>query len=347
MLWIDIRMTMGQRSDVHRVERRMLAALTAVLPRSAPVEVVAADGSYTVVRLGRRRLALHWVGRAGVREVRDVLGLRDRPDIIVGSELSLAARAAAGEAGLGWVDETGGAEIVADDIVVSRSGRPERARTRPKVWTPSVLGVAEAILCGATPTVAAIAEATGHSQSSAAHALSVLTGMGLLDAEARRGQRSGRRVIDADRLLGEYAQAAGRVTAKAQLQCGVAWRDPLVSLERIGQRWDQAGAEWAVTGAVGAAVLAPYLTDVGGGEVYVEATGRPDLLAMAREADIEPMDGGRLLLRPFPTAASRRLATRQDGLRVAPWPRVYADLRLVGVRGEEAAEHLREVVHGR
>jgi hypothetical protein len=338
-------MTMSKRSDVHRVQRRALAALTAVLPAQAHVEVIAADGSSVVVRVGRRRLALRWVGRAGVREVRDALGLRERPDIIVGSELSLAARAAAGEAGLGWVDETGAAEIVLDRIVVSRSGRPTRASTRPTGWTPSVLGVAEAILCGTTATVSATAETTGHSQSSTAHALSVLAEMGLLAAEAPRGQRSGRRVIDAGRLLDEYAQAAGRVTARAQLQCGVVWRDPLASLARIGQRWDRAGRQWALTGAMGAAVLAPYLTDLGGGEVYVEATGQPDLIEMARLADIEPMDGGRLLLRPFPTASSRRLATRHDELRVAPWPRVYADLRLVGVRGEEAAEHLREVIH--
>lgn len=325
----------------------MLAALGAVLPRSVDLKVMVADESSVSVQVGSSLLALRWVGRAGVREVRDVLALRDRPDVIVGSELSLAARAAAAEAELGWLDETGAAEIVADGIIVSRSGRPGRSSTRPTGWTPSVIGVAEAILCGTTPTVAAVAEATGHSQSSAAHALSVLSEMGLLDAEARRGRRSGRRVIDAGRLLEEYAQAAARVAVKTQLQCGVAWRDPLTSLARIGQRWDRAGAEWAATGAMAAAALAPYLTDIGGGEVYVEATSQPELLRMARLADIEPMDGGRLLLRPFPTAASRRLATRQDGLRIAPWPRVYADLRPAGVRGEEAAEHLREVVHDR
>jgi len=38
---------------------------------------------------------------------------------------------------------------------------------------------------------------------------------------------------------------------------------------------------------------------------------------------------------------------RPCGIRVVPWPRVYADLRLVGVRGEDAAEHLREVMRGR
>lgn len=48
---------------------------------------------------GDARLALRWVSAAGMHEVQDVLGLRDRPDVIVGSELSLAARTAAGAAG--------------------------------------------------------------------------------------------------------------------------------------------------------------------------------------------------------------------------------------------------------
>jgi hypothetical protein len=60
-----------------------------------------------------------------------------------------------------------------------------------------------------------------------------------------------------------------------------------------------------------------------------------------------PIEGGRLTLRPFPTVAVRRLAETIDGLRVAPWPRVYVDLLSAGVRGEEAAEHLREVIHAR
>jgi len=47
------------------------------------------------------------------------------------------------------------------------------------------------------------------------------------------------------------------------------------------------------------------------------------------------------------TVTGRRLATRVDGLMVAPWPRVFADVRTVGVRGEEAAEHLREAMHDR
>lgn len=343
---------MYQRTDdkvgsAGRVERRMAAALRAVLPPLVPVEVTAAPGpSDASVRIGDHRLLVRWVGKAGLREVRDTLRLADRPDVIVGSHLSLAARAEAGDAGLSWVDETGAAEIAVGQLVVSRTGRPPEERRRTAGWTASVISVAEAILCGTPATVSATAEATGHSLSSTAHALTTLTEMGLLDAETLRGPRSGRRVVDADRLLDEYAHAARR-RSKAELRCGLAWRDPVGSVAQVAQRWERAGIAWAATAALGAAVLAPYLAEVTSGEVYVEATGQPELLAVARVGRIEPLDGGRLLLRPFPTAGSRLLAAEAGGLRVAPWPRVYADLRQVGVRGEEAAEHLREVVGGR
>jgi hypothetical protein len=338
----------NKRSNEGGVERRMLAAFAAALPQAVRVEVLAFKNQSLVVRLGRQRLVLRWVGRAGVREVHDVLGLRDRPDVIVGSELSFAARAVAGETGLGWVDETGSAEVIAGNIVVSKLSRPDRMSVvRPNKWTPSVIGVAEAILSGTTPTVAAAAEATGHSLSSTAHALATLADMGMLQSEARRGPRSGRKVVDADRLLEEYAQAAAAAQASVSLRCGVVWRDPLGTLKRIGKSWDRAGLGWALTGAIAAAVLAPYLSEIGGGEVYVQAAHGPELLEMASLAGIEPMEGGRLVLRPFPTLASWHLAAETDGLRMAPWPRVYADLRLTGVRGEEAAEHLREVIGGR
>jgi len=40
------------------------------------------------------------------------------------------------------------------------------------------------------------------------------------------------------------------------------------------------------------------------------------------------------------------MATEVDGLRVVPWPRLVADLRRSGVRGEEAAEHVKEMLAG-
>ena len=82
-------------------------------------------------------------------------------------------------------------------------------------------------------------------------------------------------------------------------------------------------------------------------DVYVDANTILGLEAAAGAVDLRPIEGGRLTIRPFPSVTARRMATRVDGLMVAPWPRVFADVRTVGVRGEEAAEHLREVMHGR
>ncbi len=64
------------------------------------------------------------------------------------------------------------------------------------------------------------------------------------------------------------------------------------------------------------------------------------------QVDLQPIEGGRLMLRPVPTSTTLSLSSMVDGLHVAPWPRIYVDLRSSGVRGEEAAEHLREVVNG-
>ncbi|MHB1486644.1 MAG: hypothetical protein ACYCS7_07835 [Acidimicrobiales bacterium] len=336
---------MYESSETQSRTSRPEAAFRAVLPRAANLKVSATKGPDASVVVSSRRIKLRWVGRAGLREVRDVLELQNQPDVIVGSEFSLAARALATEAGLGWVDETGAAELAVGNIVISRAGF-RRPKTYAAGWSPAVTGVAEALLCGVPATVAATAEATGHSTSSVAEALAALTKWGLLEARVARGPRSGRRIVDPDRLLDEYAEAVLGQRPKVELRCGVLWRDPLVTLKQLGETWDSAGITWATTGTVAAAVLAPYLTDVTTGDIYVDARTEPDVRNAARAAQVEPMDGGRLVLRPFPTQSSRRLATAIDGMRVAPWPRVYADLRQIGVRGEEAAEHLKEVIRG-
>jgi hypothetical protein len=326
-------------------ERRLLNALRAVLPAQAsPVAVVGSEGAVVHVRAGQHHLLAKWVGRAGLREVRDVLGLRLRPDIIIGSSISLAGRQEASRSGTGWVDESGAAEIVAGTILVSRTGRLVSKSAPPARWTPVVASVAEALLCGVKPTTSATAAATGHSISSTAYALYVLADLGLLRADRPRGPRSGRQVADPVRLLAQYAEAAPLLRPKAELRCGVIWREPTLVLAHFAEQMGEQGTTWAATGSLASMVLAPYLTDIGEGEVYVDAATMPEVINIARKARLEPMEGGRLVLRPFPTNASMLLASDIDGIRVAPWPRVYADLRPVGVRGEEAAEHLRETV---
>jgi len=73
-----------------------------------------------------------------------------------------------------------------------------------------------------------------------------------------------------------------------------------------------------------------------------------DLRRALFAAGLEEMEGGgRLQLRPFPTPGPRITTNIGPGLRSVLWPRAYADLRTAGVRGEDAADHLREEMsHG-
>jgi hypothetical protein len=330
------------------VARRAVGTVLAVLPRSVKARVPKSQGrAGPALIAGGRELQIEWIGEGTLGNARRVLARRrHRPDIVAARRLSPGAREALSEAGVGWVDETGAAEIAVGSIIVSRTGRPPEPTGKPKRWTAAVLAVAEAVLCGTKPTVATMTSATGLSTGSCTQALRFLTDLGLLEAPARRGKFSGRQVADPDRLLEAYASAAGRAPASLFLQVGVTWRDPVAGLAETGRRWNKAKLAWAATGAVAASTIAPYLTSVTTAEVYVDADSMALLEAAAAAVNLRPIEGGRLTLRPFPTVAVRELASKMDGLRVAPWPRVYVDLRQSGVRGEEAAEHLREVIRG-
>lgn len=314
-------------------------AVANVLPRT--VEAHAKGDRFLVNGVPLR---IQWAGEGWLGDVRPVLeGSDDRPDIVVVRRMSPGAREALAEAGLSWVDETGAAEISVDSIVVARPGRdPERTSE----WTPSVVAVAEALLCDTRATVKATREVTGLSTGSCTNALRVLEDSGLLVSDAARGRNSARRVEDFGRLLDAYAsEVAGRPPGP-RLELGMTWRDPLARLAEMGDRWRAAGRSWACTGVIAAAVLAPHLTSGTTAEVYVDAETLSDLDAASRDVGLRPIDGGRLSIRPFPTPTTRRLAETTNGLRIAPWPRVYADLRTSGVRGEQAAEHLRETMRG-
>jgi len=299
------------------------------------------------VKVAGRRFRVGWAGEGWTADVRPFLDSDSRVDVLAARRLSPGALAALEEAQVGWVDELGNAAISIGNLVVSRTGRAEVPPVRPPRWTPGFVSVAEAILCGIDATVSATAAATGLSTGTCTNALRTLTDLGLLETDAQRGRGAGRRVVDSDALLNAYADAATALSSPDQVAVGVTWRDPITGLTDLAPRLLSRNVQWAATGAVAAAVVAPLLTNVGTAVVYVDAPTVPALERVARSLDLKPIEGGRLILRPMPigwTAASRKLIA---GLLVAPWPRVYVDLRNLGVRGEEAAEHLVEVCRDR
>lgn len=331
-----------------QVADRVRAAVRAVLPPGVNVRVAGVDGAIIGLQIRKTMLKAGWIGEGELRHVRALLAQRGQhPNIAVARRLSQGARAALTEAGIGWVDESGAAELASGDLIVVRTGQPMLPKEVPPRWTPSVIGVVEALLCGAKATVSSVAEATGLSIGSCTGALKALTRLDLLSADLPRGRTSARRIVDADRLLDAYVAAAQSHSPPLSLRVGVTWRDVIKELSAVGRSWDDAGVVWAATAGAAAAVIAPLLTSVNSADVYVRANTVAELHAVATQSGLRPIEGGRLTLRPFPTNVTQRLSDSVHGLRVAPWPRIYADLHGAGVRGEEAAEHLKEVVRGR
>jgi hypothetical protein len=329
-------------------DERAVAAIVSVLPTGSEVGRVndSIDGAGLIVN--GHQFKVSWVGEGRPDAIRRAIATNDgRPEIVVGRHLSVPARDALSGVGIGWVDESGAAQIGGPAIMVALSGTPSKRPGRPSGWMPSVLAVAEALLCGVKASASAVVEATGLSMGSCVNALRTLTSLGLLEAQAARGPLSTRRVADADQLLDSYAVAAPTLASSLSIEIGVTWRDTLEGVVAVARRWDDASIDYAVTGAVAASLVAPYLTLVNRAEVYVAADTQVGLQAVATAAGLRPVPGGRLTLRPFPTATTDRLAQSINELRVAPWPRVYVDLLHAGVRGEDAAEHLKEVIRGR
>lgn len=288
---------------------------------------------------------VEWLSSGWPGQVRDLLKNPNLPNLVVASELSPGARTLLTEHGLSWADETGAARVSLPGLYIRVDmGQAPKKPRRKHGWTPATLAVCEALLTGIGGTVAEVTAATTLAPSTVAGALRHLQAAHLLQSDAARGRNSRRAVADQDQLLREYATAAGRMRSPESIRVGVLWRNPVRGVAHLGSRLSANGIAWSITGALAADTLAPYLTEVDPWEVYVDGGSPAALGQIAREVGLQEEGGGRLLLRPFPTSAKDALSTEVAGQRLAAWPRVFSDLRMIGVRGEEAAEHLREQI---
>ncbi|MBO0807042.1 MAG: hypothetical protein J2P32_01925 [Actinobacteria bacterium] len=334
--------------------RRVLAA---VLPHGLHVDIrarqSAAPAFDVTVTAGeaKHRFIAAWAGEGWPSDVERLIKLVPDADVVMAARLSDGARRRLSRSGLGWADEAGHADISRKSgLAISRQPGEAGGRREPSArWTPATLAVAEATLSGITPTVLRMEQATGLSRHATATALSRLERLGFLERPgALRGPRSARRVVNVGAFLDAYAEAAAR-QRRQQVPVLVhrLWNgDPLGTLAAaIGPALVRAHARWAVTGTAASVLLAPYLSDVTTLELYLDAetlSDQPSLASLLGGRIVER--GHRIEIREIPT----RMALSGpviDGIQIALPVRVYADLRALGGRNEEAAQHLRETLN--
>lgn len=329
---------MGAVGQVDLLERIRLALPPTV--ESHLIEDGAASGD-VLVTLADRTLRFRRIGRT-LADAQEALRKQPRPDVLVVSALSPAVRSLLSRERIGWVDWRGQVNISTDSVVVFREPGKKSPPISPR-WTTSDLRVAETLLAGVRGTVSTVSAATQLSVASAATALKHLQVLGHLSSVAARGRSSHREVANEAQLLSAYVEALSMTPPSASLRIGVLWRDALEDLRNLSRTWRTTGVLWALTGPLASSQLAPVLTTTSPWEMYVEVPAPLDLEQVAEVLHLSPDPGGRLLLREWPRSMSPALLTTVDGLPIVPWPRVYADLQTTGIRGEEAAEHLREV----
>ena len=230
------------------------------------------------------------------------VGLDDRPahlDVVVVDGCHLALSAAAAEAGLGWVDESGAAEGSRSRV----SSSPDRAARIEGVgaprWTPSVIGTAEALLLGTRPTVAEVERRTGLSTARRRRRLhsdntrpspSGASGTGI-GSEAATARPCWMRTRGSDRRR-STALTPCRCSRRSRRRARQARRGR--GMQRRGLGRHRSGCSARCSGRT-----SPRWSAL---DVFVATPTPATLDAVAERSALEPFEGGRLLYAGHPTA---------------------------------------------
>ncbi|TLM78038.1 MAG: hypothetical protein FDZ70_04695 [Actinobacteria bacterium] len=158
------------------------------------------------------------------------------------------------------------------------------------------------------------------------------------------GPRKRRRVVNKRRLLEYWAQAARAERTRA-LGVFLAAQGPVELARRLSGRLREAGIDHAVTGACGALLVAPHVTDVRRCEVWVNAAASDAAILDAVGADPIEKGANVTFLRGRNDAALFGHRMIED-VEVANPLRLYADLLEDPRRGEEQAGFLLDTVLG-
>jgi hypothetical protein len=274
--------------------------------------------------------------------------------VLVGQRFSPGAVDQLSQRRANWLDESGAARIETDSgLLVVREPDQTAAEGGPRGfrWAASSLELAEWLLTDSPHETFNAREFTDRSGWSYAQTTKVLRQFSaqgwVKKTGGSRGVGSGWQRGDAAGLLEAWtAYVAGH--RPETVRAHRVLREPMQFARTELAQTLSSELQWAFSGWAGLELAAPFVTTVPAIQVAVDADALVDgrLRKAMRSLGLrEVREGARiefLALSKF----SLSLARDFHGLPVVSPPRLYADLRALGGRGEEAADHVRrELIH--
>jgi hypothetical protein len=353
--------------NLSEVEKQMADAIRRTLKRAAGPSVTVADlpGGRLLVSHGsaRAKLAPVWAGEGYPRDVQDALAAMDRrgtqegeTPVIVAQRMSPGARAALEALDMAWLDASGSCRIDIPPgllVVVEMPPVPAPSALGASLrWAEAPGAIAEYLLgrvageepdrTATLPSVVEIHDALGVSATLVSRTLRMFDTEGWTrKLGPERGPGSSRELVEPGGLLSSWA-TWHRTNRRGTIGAHKLIRDSDLFLDdELPVAWE--GTWWAVTGAAALERRAPFLTSLPALDLYVHAAVFSD-----DEAVDELLD--RAGLRRVDSGARVRIHSADrylpklipPGTRQVGDVRLYGDLLRFGVRGLDAAEHLRE-----
>lgn len=343
---------------MNQVVYRLTNAITKALER--PVRVVAENPERNSVEVAvpsnrfEHPLHLIWAGEGWPADVSAVLGQVPAPwppeCVVVARHLSPGSMRLLAEREANWLDESGGAHIEGPDgfLVIRDPKRKDDHDDDRKAfrWSSSSLDIGELLLSEPMDEINAmhLAQRTGWSHAQTTSVLRGFDKEGWTEKSgAERGPTGVRQLVAPADLLDAWAASVVRQDRKPVLAHRVL-RDPMDFLRReLGPALAES-TEWAATGWAGLEAIAPFVTSVPVIHVYVPLEVLVDgrLRDVMQAAGLREVDEGARIEFWSGSPLTLSLAEGPGGLPVVSAPRLYADLRSLGGRAEEGAQHVRE-----
>ncbi len=266
------------------------------------------------------------------------------PTLLVARETTKEARNILMQHGIAVVDGQGNAHIELPGLlfhVESRRRRPTNAPTR----LAGKAGVAAQALLLHPERGWKVTELAVEAQVSPGFAHRVLARLeeeAIVVAEGS-GPARVRHVTDPTALLDLWAEE--NLERPTRTFGYLLSQTPQQLIRRLGEALEASGTDYALTGAAGASLIAPFLTAIPVVDVWVRAAVAHRELCDAVGAD-QVTDGHNVVFAQSNGDAPLAFAQRQERLWVANRFRLYVDLRADPRRGREQAENLRKEVIG-